>query len=242
MITLYLNWNAVCAQKVVLCLTEKRIPYNIRHLDLASFEQHQPWYLALNPAGVVPTLVENETVLTESTVINEYLEDAYPETRLRPVAPAARARMRWWAKQVDDVVHPSIRPISFTRFATARAQAMGAEERAAMRARTPKKEIADLWTRVAEAPFTAAELGDYLHKIVDVLTRMETTLQRDPWLAGEEYSLADIAMTPYFGRLEQLDKTALWEGLPATTAWLARIRARPSHAALADLKARYAAA
>lgn len=242
MIRLYLNWNAVCAQKVMLCLTEKGIAAEIRHIDLAKLEQLEPAYLALNPNGVVPTLVHDDFVVTESTVINEYLDDTFAEHNLRPDSPRRRAELRMWGKIVDDVVHVSIRPLSFTRFVTARSKAMSAAERESLRARTPKKEIAELWTRVAEAPYTESELAHYVHKIEDVLDRMESTLARQPWLAGDSYSLADLNITPYFRRLEQLEKSQLWEERrPRVREWLARVQARPSYGIFEALKSKYAA-
>ena len=241
MIRLYLNWNAVCAQKVMLCLTETGISAEIRHIDLAKFEQLDPAYLALNPNGVVPTLVHDDFVVTESTVINEYLDDQFPEPKLRPESPRQRAALRMWGKLVDDVIHISIRPLSFTRFVTQKSKAMSAAERESLRARTPKKEIAELWTRVAEAPYTESELAYYLHKIEDVLDRMESTLSHQPWLAGDAFSLADLNITPYFRRLEQLEKAQLWEvRRPHVREWLTRIQTRPSYGILDALKSKYA--
>jgi glutathione S-transferase len=180
------------------------------------------------------------TVILESTVMLEYLEDRFPTPKLRPDDPALRARMRMWGKLVDDQVHPSIRPITFTQIVTERARAMSEEERAAMLARTPKKEIAELWQRVANAPYSDEELGYYLHKIEDALDRMEASLQTSTWLLGEQYTLADIGMTPYLRRLDQLGKSALWQARPAVVKWFGRIQARPSYAAMDELKQRYA--
>lgn len=240
MIELYLNWNAVCAMKVVLLCAEKGLQPVIRHIDLSKFEQHAPEYLKLNPGGVVPTLVHEGNVILESTVMLEYLEDRFPETSLRPEDPADRARMRMWGKIVDDQVHPSIRPVTFTQIVTARAQAMSEEDRTAMLARTPKKEIADLWKRVATSPYTDEELGHYLHKIEDALDRMEAGLQHADWLVGGAYSLADIGMTPYLRRLDQLDKSALWQARPLVVKWYDRVKARPNWQAMEDLRAKYA--
>ncbi len=242
MIQLYFNWNAVCAMKVVLCLAEKALDWEERHLALGDFEQLQDWYLAINPAGVVPALVDDGAVVLESTVIIEYLEDAYPLSPLRPVDPKARARMRWWAKQVDDIVHPSIRPLSFTQFVTPRARALSSGDLEALTARTPKKEIAELWRRAAESPYSEEELAGYVAKIRDLLVKMDDVLRVSPWLAGDSYSLADIAMTPYFRRLLQLQKGELWADLPAATAWWQKVTQRPAFAAMDDLRRRYAPA
>jgi glutathione S-transferase len=53
----------------------------------------------------VPTIVHNGTVIIESTVINEYIEDAIPSPTLRPPDAIGRARMRLWTKQLDEGLH-----------------------------------------------------------------------------------------------------------------------------------------
>jgi glutathione S-transferase len=78
MLALYHNDMSSCAQKVRLCLAEKELDWESRHLNLRADEHQQEWYLKLNPRAVVPTLVDGETVVPESNVINEYLEDRFP--------------------------------------------------------------------------------------------------------------------------------------------------------------------
>lgn len=239
-LSLYFNWNAVCAQKVILCLTEKGLEWEHRHIVLSDFEQLDEAYLKINPAGVVPALVNGDVVVLESTVINEYLDDAFPAVRLRPTDSAALAAMRWWNKQVDDTVHPSIRPASFAHFVAPRAARMSSGELQNLTGRTPKREIAELWRRTAEAPYSDEELAGYVHKIRDLLVQMDRRLAHSPWLAGDNYSLADINMTPYFRRLTQLGKTALWTDLPHASAWWEQVTQRPSFAVLDELRRRYA--
>jgi glutathione S-transferase len=242
MFDLYLSWNAVCAMKIVLAMAEKAQPYTVHHLNLANFDQHQAWYLALNPTGTVPTLVWNDHIITESTIINEFLDETYPRVALRPETALERARMRHWTKLADEIVHPSIRPLSFMKMVRPRASALSSEELQTLVERTPKQDIADLWHRAARAPYTAHELQEYLHKIETVLDRMEKALQTAPYLVGKTYTLADASLTPYLHRLIELDKIALWEGTrPAVAAWLQRMQARPSYQAMLDLKTRYAA-
>ena len=83
MLTLYHNDMSVCAQTVRLALAEKNIEYEAIHLNLRTGDQRTPEYLKLNPKGVVPTLVNDDFVITESIVVNEYIDDAFPETPLK---------------------------------------------------------------------------------------------------------------------------------------------------------------
>ena len=87
MLTLYHHDMSLCAQKVRVCLAEKGLPWEDKHLVLRAAEHQQPWYLKLNRRAVVPTLLHDGHVVTESNVILEYLEDAFPQPRLRPNDP-----------------------------------------------------------------------------------------------------------------------------------------------------------
>lgn len=77
MIKLYQFANSVCCQKVRLTLCEKRLEWDTVEVDLTRNAQHDPAYLALNPTGVVPTLVNDREVVIESTLICEYIDEVY---------------------------------------------------------------------------------------------------------------------------------------------------------------------
>jgi glutathione S-transferase len=91
MIELYHNDMSVCAQKARFALAEKKLKWEGHHLNLRAADQQKPEYLKLNHNAVVPTLADNGAVIIESTVICEYLDDAYPEPRLRPSDAVGRA-------------------------------------------------------------------------------------------------------------------------------------------------------
>ena len=107
MLQLYHGDTAVCAAKVRLTLAEKQIPWESKFVDMSKGGQFDPEYMKLNPNAVVPTLVHDGHVLTESTVINEYLDDAFPDRPLRPADPMGRARVHWWTKR-EDTIHAGI--------------------------------------------------------------------------------------------------------------------------------------
>ena len=94
MIKLYDFKSSPNCQRVKIVLAEKNLPYDIVPIDLRQQEQKTPEYLKLNPYGKVPVLTDDGTVLYESCIINEYLDEKYPTPRCMPTDPAARAKAR----------------------------------------------------------------------------------------------------------------------------------------------------
>lgn len=81
-------------QRVKVVLAEKKLPFETVPTDIRKGDQKKPEYLKMNPYGKVPVLTDGDTVLYESCVINEYLEDKYPNPSLMPKDPAKKARVR----------------------------------------------------------------------------------------------------------------------------------------------------
>jgi glutathione S-transferase len=81
-------------QRVKVVLAEKNLTYEIVPIDLTKKEQKNPDYLKMNPYGKVPVLTDDATVLYESLIINEYLEEKYPNPPLMPKDPARKAKGR----------------------------------------------------------------------------------------------------------------------------------------------------
>jgi glutathione S-transferase len=238
MIELYHNNMSTCAQKVRLVLREKHLRHVEHHLNLRAGEQNTPEYRRLNPNGVVPTLLDNGQVIIESTVICEYLEDAYPATQaLRPDDALERARMRLWTMQPEAGLHGAVgqtcTAIAFRHQILAR----GPEHVARMLAARPEpmREIMrGLWEQGLDAPGVPAAVRRY-----DALVaQMALQLQTSPWLAGNHFSLADAMALPYIVRLEQLNCAWWWtdpdKNRQTVTDWLRRCKARGSYAAIAD--------
>jgi glutathione S-transferase len=94
MIKLYDFKSSPNCQRVKVVLAEKNLPYEIVPIDLRNHEQKTPGYLKLNPYGKVPVLTDDVTVLYESLIINEYLDEKYPNPSLMPKEPGKKARAR----------------------------------------------------------------------------------------------------------------------------------------------------
>lgn len=91
-----------------IALNIKNIPYEHRsvHLRKNGGEQFSPAYREINPQQLVPTLVDGETVVTQSLAIIEYLDECYPDPALLPTSPADRARVRAFAQVAACEMHP----------------------------------------------------------------------------------------------------------------------------------------
>lgn len=96
------------AQKVRVVLAEKELEYETIFVDLRTGEHRQnAEFLKLNPYGKVPVLIDEDVVVYDSTLINEYLEDEYPHPALMPEDSAARARVRTLEDYCDNSFLPS---------------------------------------------------------------------------------------------------------------------------------------
>jgi glutathione S-transferase len=87
---------------VRIALSEKRLPWEPIHVNLRADEHKTPEFLALNPYGKVPVLLDEGAIIYESTVVNEYLEDRFPDPPLMPRDPPGRAAVRLWEDYGDN--------------------------------------------------------------------------------------------------------------------------------------------
>ena len=231
MIELYHAWNSTCSQKVRICLEEKGIPWTGHVLNLRRFDQVRPEFLAINPAAMVPVLVDDGVKVTESRIINEYLEDAYPAIPLLPRSAAGRARVRAWTKYVDDVLTEAVKIPSFMKNIRPHTQQMSDAELDAAVRNMPDRGKAERWRRAAREGYSEAEIRPSVDLLADMLDRMERALAAGPWLSGDMYTLADVDIAPFVQRLVQIDLEGMIAQRPAVAAWHARINSRPAFAA-----------
>ena len=243
MLELYHDWRSFCSIKVRLCLTEKGLPWESRFVDLMKLEHTTPEYLKLNPNGVVPTLVHDGIPIHESTIINEYLDEVFPDVPLMPADPVDRARARFWVKFEDDVLHPAIRPATFALMMSPELARRSDRELEAMVAAHPNKQRAEELRRAARTPVDREKVDQAKRTMQQALDRLERRLDEAPWLGGASYSLADIAAAPFIDRLEELNLSGLWSGKTTLVDWIARTKARPAYRdAVPDNSQRFAAA
>jgi len=235
MLELYHAEPASNSLKVLICLKEKGVDFTSHLLDIQAFEQHEPWFLKINPDGQVPVLVHDGTVITESTVINEYLDQVYPDPPLRPADAIACARMRVFTKFIDEYFRPALSSIAWQLMIHTITDKLSREEFEAKLVRIPREEKREKWRVAARQGYTPEQMAAWRRTLIEGIGKAETALADGPWLAGSRYSLADIAFFAMTAHMPARFSDIMNEDIsPRTMEWHRRMNERaPVQAALA---------
>lgn len=215
--------------KSLLSLKEKQLDFESIYIDLHKFEQHDPAFVAINPEGQVPVLDHDGTLITHTTVIGEYLEDAFPEAPpLRPADPVGKARMRYWTKFCDEHVMSFVSMHGWHRMVGIIARSIEAGEFERLVARIPLHEQREKW-KTARSGFSDADLANATRKIEVAVDKIEQQLARTRWIAGDMYTLADINFFAVGGMaLHRLfPEMRCEQRAPRLMDWVARMNERP---------------
>jgi len=229
MLKLYSFGPAANSLKPLLTLYEKGLPFEGHRLNPAIFEHHSDWFKAINPRGQVPALVDRGKVVTESTVICEYLEDEHPtEVALRPADSFGKAEMRVWTKWVDEYFCWCVSTIGWHRGVSHMAQRLSDAEFEEHLKKIPIPEQQVKWRRAREG-FPQDLLDEEMRKIAVSVRRLDDHLADHEWLAGGMYTLADICnfaiangMQNGFAELVNTGDT------PHLVRWIEQINQRPA--------------
>ena len=230
-VELYHFWSSVCSVKARMALEEKGVAWHSRYIDLFTFDQMKPGYPALNPDGVVPTLVHDGAPIRESSVIIEYVDDAFDGPALKPTEPLALARMREFIRICDDKFPAIVFP-TFVKYILPKLRNRWGDEALTEQAmRRPLDFYKDVHGRGVRGEITDDDVAKCHATIETIFDRMEAMLADGPWLVGDGISLADIAIAPFFFRLLALGQDRMWspEARPRLHDWYGRISARDAY-------------
>ena len=229
MIELYHAHISTCSQKVRLCLAEKELEWKSHPVDFFTGEHLRPAYLALNPNGVVPTLVHDGRAVIDSSVICEYLEEIAPGygTKLMPESPYERARVRTWLRYIEEVATAAIRIPSCNRVFLNGWQRLSDEARSRYIQRTPLRK--GHYRRFGTVGFTKEEVNESMEGLHQTVERIDAAIARgNSWLAGDAISVADFCVLPTIVRMSDLRLENVWSDLTHFQDWYNRMQARPS--------------
>jgi glutathione S-transferase len=197
--TLYHFWLSPGARKVRLILKEKNLEFELK---IERSWERRPEFLALNPAGETPVLVEADgTVLADSAAISEYLEEVYPDRPLIGLDAVQRAETRRLVGWFDGKFNVEVTQNLVEEKMIKRLLGQGQPNSATIRA-------------------GSANLRQHLDYI-------GWLVERRNYLAGDQFSLADIAAAAHLSAVDYLGDVP-WESFESAKEWYARVKSRPS--------------
>ena len=216
--------QSTCSQKVRICLWEKGLSFTEKKLDLFRGDQLTAVYKQLNPNAVVPTLVHDDEVIIDSSVIIEYLDDICSDVPLSPPTPAGRAHMREWMRFFEEVPAPAVRVPSYNRVFLRHFQSMSDEEFRAFGESKPLRK--DFFLKMGRTGYGEEEIRQAEGRLAMTVERMEEQLRDGRfWLLGD-YSLADICIIPVIVRMNDIGMSDLWSERKYVGAWFVRFQER----------------
>lgn len=229
-VTLYNAPQSTCSQRVRFALHAKGIEFTEHKLDLFSGDQLKPEYLALNPNGVVPTMIDNGSTVIDSAVILEYLEDTHGDTApMRPKDPVKAAEMRAIMRFIDEVPTPAIRVPSYNLAFLPHFQAMTEEEFLALCDSKPLRR--EFLMKMGRTGFPQKDMDEALGRLQRGVDRLANWLTESggPWIMGADISLADLSLMPIIVRMDDINLGHMWADHPNVQGWFDAIRARPEY-------------
>jgi glutathione S-transferase len=241
-LTYYHAEPAANSLKSMIPLKEKGLDFNSVYVDLHKFEQHSDWFVAINPEGQVPVLDHDGVIITHTTVINEYLEDAFPAAPpLRPADPHGKAQMRFWNKFIDEHVMNYVSMHGWHRMVGVIARNIESGEFEKLLGRIPLHEQREKW-KTARSGFSEADLENATRKIEVALVKVETQLTHTPWLAGDMFTTADANFYSMCGMMvhRMFPEMDVDVRHPRLVDWRSRMEARPGVKAALEMPDRTA--
>lgn len=215
--------------KVLIAAAEKGLSLDCRQVDALGLEQHRSPLADLTPTGCLPVLVDGDTVLTESSIINEYLDEACAGPPLMPDRAADRWQARTWFKFVNEDLAPAVSMLAWREWCLPELTDAGRVTLAEAAQEITTLERRLHWQQALDG-FQPAQHETAETKIAAFLELTEARLQAADYLAGDRFSLGDIDVWPFLEALRRL-RPVMIEAHSATSAWIERVQDRPAVAA-----------
>ncbi|MFT5444726.1 MAG: glutathione S-transferase, partial [Myxococcota bacterium] len=164
-------------------------------------------------------------------LINEYLDEVFPEIAMQSQDPVKRHAAKLWTKRIDQVVHPAAFVITYAIGPRTIILNQPEEVRERNIAEIPDPQRRATRRSVIDHGVKAPEFATAIRAFVDLIDAMEAQLVPGAWLAGETFGLADACILPYVLRLDQLAMQSLLttSARPNVNDWYTRVQARPSY-------------
>ncbi len=234
MIELY-HWEPnIYYLKPLIALKEVRAPFASRYYDPTSFEQYSPSFpqnaeSGLNLEREGPVLVDGVTVLSSSFFILEYIAEAFPAASLYPGDTYERYRARAWGQFIALQLAPVVCALGCAKYLAPSLKSRDAQQLKARIERLEPQERRAAWLAVLDGTCDDANLRTMSERLRMPVRRIEDALGRATWLAGSQYSIADIDAFAMLSPLPDLAPQLVSEtAAPRIMQFLHRVRERPA--------------
>ncbi len=216
-----------CAMRVRIALEEKNLEWTSHPINLLAGENLTEEYFGINPNGVVPTLIDNGVVIIESTDIIDYIDKKYTPGSLRPDSEKDQQLMYDWMNLASDN-HLSIKTYMYGNVKNGPSLKKSAEQMADYRQKqTFNSALLEFHERFnSNEGFTKDDLSNAAAVVNNCFAQLDKRLQDNDWLAGEKFSLADVAWIPQLVILKAADYP--FENYSNLENWKNAIIQRPS--------------
>lgn len=215
-----------CSMRVRIVLEEKNLEWVSHHLDIAKREHITEEYFGINPNGVVPTLVHDGVVIIESDDIIEYLDERFSEIPLRPTDQMSLKEMKWWLDAAIDIHVKAVKTYIYYNKMRGKMR-MSVDQEQKYRQLQKNPELLKFHNvSSSDAGFSEQEVIEAENILTDIFTLADQKLANQFWLAGDNYSLADIAWIPLFFTLKGAGYQ--FEQFKYLSAWAGRVTKRNS--------------
>ncbi|MCB1407405.1 MAG: glutathione S-transferase family protein [Rhodobacteraceae bacterium] len=231
MLTLYHAPTSVCSQKVRIGMAVMGLDYDSRVVNLQKGEQFDPAYQKLNRDAVVPTLVDDGLVVTESSLILEYLDREYNGAALMPADRAGKVSAQSWLLRCL-AIHAAINTLTFSTAARDTILANTTPEQIdALAARFPDPVMGAKRKDLLLNGLQSIYIGQALVHVRRLLSDLNAELDGKTWLGGDAPDLRDIALIAYVDRLDRLGMDGFWgPQYPQIGPWLDSWKQTPAYA------------
>jgi GST-like protein len=214
-----------CAARVRLLLEEKEIAWTSHHIDLGKKENISEEYFGINPKGVVPALVHDGTVITESNDILVYLEETFPKPGFRAVAADRQSEIDYWLKMSGDLHLPAIKTHQYYKMNAALLEKTDEELALYSKLQTDPELLAFHGKHGKGRSFSDANADAAVALLDENFAKMEQAIAEAGWVVGDSYTLADISWSPTITTL--LAGGFDFSKYPYIEDWYERICQRP---------------
>jgi glutathione S-transferase len=230
-----------CSMRVRITAEEKNLDWDSHIINLRKQENLEDWYLKINPKGLVPAIIDDGVIVTESNDIMLYLEEKYPKPRLLPEDPQEAEEVKRWVNLASEVHLRTIKTYVYGSIGGASKKKSDMER---YRQIQPDKELVEFHEKSLEG-LPEGEVKRAAEQIHQIFAEIDEELKNQKWIVGKNVSLADIAWIPQFAILEILGfsfskyknvqkwakefqkrlsyKNGIAKWLPKVPAWVIRI-------------------